>query len=152
MKLPWYWLPKWAAVSVVSILVLGLVATGCGPKTKPTLVKVDASLYVSVKALHEAAVMLGDAKAITPQQELKIQELILPVTIIGEQATRALDAWKSGPTPPELRKLADEMGTLAKKIVEIVPQNAEAKAVLLAKIVMVQQAIAAVLIVMGGAA
>jgi ABC-type uncharacterized transport system YnjBCD substrate-binding protein len=132
------------------LLLMLVVVAGCGPKTKPTLVKVDAALYTSVKALHDTAVVLGNSKVITPQQELTIQELILPVTILGEQATRALDAWKSGPTPPELQRLVQEMGTLAKKIVEVIPQNAEAKAVLLEKIGLVQQAIAAVLMIMVG--
>jgi len=128
-----------------------MLATGCGPKTKPTLVKVDAAAYTSIKAIHETAVVLGNAKVITPQEELKIQEAILPVTILGEQATRALDAWKSGPTPPELQALVREMGKLVTAIVGIIPQNDQAKAVLLEKIALAQQAVAAILvIIMGG--
>jgi hypothetical protein len=134
-------------------LLMLVVVAGCGPKTKPTLVKVDAALYTSVKALHDTAVVLGNAKVITPQQELKIQEIILPVTVLGEQATRALDAWKSGPTPPELQRLVQEMGLLAKRIIEVIPQNEAAKAALLEKVAVVQQAIAAVLmVIVGGAA
>jgi hypothetical protein len=65
----------------------------------------------------------------------------------------SIDAWKSGPTPPELRRLIDEIGVLTKKIVEVIPQNEQAKAILLEKVGLVQQAIAAVLMIMvGGAA
>jgi hypothetical protein len=135
--------------ALLLLLFLPLV-WACGPKTKPTLVKVDSAVYTSIKALHDTAVVLGNAKIITPQQELKIQEVILPITVLGEQATRALDAWKSGPTPPELRLLVEEMGKLAQKIIEVIPQNDQAKAALLEKVAIAQQAIAAVLIIITG--
>lgn len=141
------WIQYWL---IVALLVPAVVA--CGPKTKPTLVKVDNAIYISTKALHDTAVVLGNAKVITPQQELKIQELILPITVLGEQATRALNAWKSGPTPPEVRQLVEEMGKLAQEIIKVIPQNEAAKAALLEKVAMVQQAIATVLVLIVGGA
>lgn len=142
-----------ASVRVLLVfLIAGLAITGCGPTTKPTLVKVDSAIYQSVQALHDTAIVLGQAKVITPQQELKIQEAILPVSILGEQATKVLLAWKSGPTPPELQALVREMGLLTQKIIAIVPQNADAKAALLEKVALVNQAIASVLLILGGVA
>jgi hypothetical protein len=140
--------PTWLVAAALAPALAALSVAGCGPKTKPTLVKVDSAVYQSLKALHQTAVVLGTSQVITPAQELKIQEAILPVTILGEQATRVIVAWKSGPTPPELHRLVQEMGTLAQKIIAIVPQNAEAKAALLEKVAMVQQAIATVLLIM----
>lgn len=137
--------------ALLFLLMLVLVPA-CGPTTKPTLVKVDSAIYQSVKALHDTAIVLGQAKVITPQQELKIQEAILPVSILGEQATKVLLAWKSGPTPPELQALVREMGLLTQKIIAIVPQNADAKAALLEKVALVNQAIASVLLILGGVA
>jgi hypothetical protein len=131
------------------ILLIPLVAA-CGPKTKPTLVKVDESIYLSVKALHETAVVLGNTKVITPQQELAIQEAILPVTILGEQATRVIVAWKSGPTPPELTNLIGELKKLTDKIVAVIPMENSARASLLEKVALVQQAIVTILLITRG--
>ena len=132
------------------LLLLPIVAA-CGPKTKPTLVKVDESIYLAVKALHETAVILGQSGAITPAQELTIQEAILPVTVLGEQATRVIVAWVSGPTPAELVNLVNEMGKLVEKVVAILPQQDGARAALLAKIAKVQQAIVTILLIVRGA-
>lgn len=137
--------------AILFLLMLVLVPA-CGPTTKPMLVKVDSGIYQSVKALHDTAIVLGQAQVLTPQQELKIQEAILPVSILGEQATKVLLAWKSGPTPPELQALVREMGLLTQKIIAIVPQNADAKAALLEKVALIQQAIASVLLIIGGVA
>ena len=138
---------------LLTLILIPFVAA-CQPKPKPTLLKVDAAVYQSIKALHETLVVLGNAKVITPAQELRLQEAILPVTILGEQATRTLAAWKSGPTPAELQRLVAEMGKLTQQIVAIIPQNDAAKAALLEKVALAQQAIATVLLVMtaGGAA
>lgn len=133
----------------LTLLLIPLVAA-CGPTTKPTLVKVDTGIYQSVKALHDTAEVLGRSQVITPAQELKIQEAILPVTILGEQATRVLVAWKSGPTPPELQRLVAEMGMLTRKIIEILPGESKGKATLLEAVAFAQQAIATALIITGG--
>jgi len=134
---------------LVILLFLPVVAA-CGPKTKPTLVKTDAAIYEAIKGLHETAVLLGRSQVITPAQELKIQQALLPVSKLGEQATRVLAAWTSGPTPPELRQLVEEMGRLTQRIIEILPGDSAGKAALLEKVAVVQQAIATVLILMGG--
>lgn len=132
------------------LLTLALLpfVVACQPKTKPVLVKVDSAIYQSVRAIHDTAVVLGDAKVITPAQELAVQEAILPVAQLGEQATRVLAAWTGGTTPPELQRLVTEMGALAQKIALLVPQNDAAQAALLGKIVLAQQAIASVLLVL----
>lgn len=135
--------------ALLLVLVGGSALTGCGPKTKPTLVKVDSGIYQSVRALSETAKVLGRSQVITPQQELKIQEAILPVTILGEQATRVLAAWTSGPTPAELQRLVAEMAQLTRKIIEILPGESKGKATLLESIAFVQQAIATALIITG---
>ena len=137
--------PSWLLV-----LVLVPLVAACGPTTKPTLVKVDTGIYQGVKALHETAVVLGRSQVITPQQELKLQEAILPVTILGEQATRVLAAWTSGPTPPELQRLVAEMAQLTRKIIEILPGESKGKTTLLEAVAFVQQAIATALIITGG--
>lgn len=133
------------------LLTLALIPTvvACQPKAKPTLVKIDSAIYESIAAIHETAVVLGNAKVLTVQQELTIQEAILPVAELGEQASRVLASWTGGTTPPELQALVREMGALAQKIVTLLPQNEAAKAALLEKVVLAQQAIAAVLLVIG---
>ena len=136
---------------IALLLLLLPVVAACGPKTKPTLIKVDESVYLAVKALHETAVVLGQSGVITPAQELQIQEAILPITVLGEQATRVIVAWTSGPTPVELTNLVIEMGKLAEKIVAILPLQDGARATLLAKVAKVQQAILAVLLIVRGA-
>lgn len=133
------------------VLLLVPVVWACGPKTKPTLVKVDSAIYQSVKAIHDTAVVLGTAKVISPAQELQIQEAILPVSRLGEQATRVLVAWHGGATPPELQQLVQEMGKLIQQIVLILPGDAPGKAALLEKVALAQQAVASVLIILGGA-
>lgn len=136
---------------VGGLLLLALIplVVACQPKAKPTLVKIDSAIYESVRAIHETAVVLGTAQVITPQQELQVQEAILPVAQLGEQTSRVLQAWTGGTTPPELQALVREMGALAQKIVTLLPQNEAAKAALLEKVVLAQQAIAAVLLVIG---
>lgn len=133
------------------ILLIPLVAA-CGPKTKPTLVKVDESIYLSVKALHDTAVVLGNSKVLTPAQELQIQEAILPVTILGEQATRVIVAWQSGPTPAELTNLIAQLKALTDKIVAVIPMQNSARAALLEKVALVQQAIVTILLITRGGA
>ena len=127
-----------------------LTLFGCGPKTKPTLVKIDTAVYDSVKALHDTAIVLGQSGILTPAQELAIQKALLPVAQLGEQATRVIAAWKSGPTPPELQQLVKALGDLTAEIVTLIPQESGAKATLLAKIAAVQQAVLTVLVVVGG--
>jgi hypothetical protein len=141
---------RYAILAVLVVAVAALALAGCGPKTKPVLVKTDAAVYEAITALHQTAVVLGQSGVITPAQELKIQEAILPVAKLGEATTRVIVAWKSGPTPPELQQLVREMGALTTRIIEIVPQNPGAKAALLEKVALVQQAIATVLIIMTG--
>lgn len=136
---------------LVLVLLIPLVAA-CGPKTKPTLIKVDESIYLSVKALHETAVVLGKSGVLTPAQELQIQEAILPITILGEQATRVIVAWKSGPTPPELTNLILQLRKLTEKVIEIIPMQSTARAALLEKVALVQQAIVTILLITRGAA
>ena len=136
---------------VAGVIAFALLATGCTPKTKPVLVKVDSAVYQSIQAIHDTAVVLGNAKIITPQQELKIQEAILPVAQLGEQASIVLRDWKAGPTPPELQKLVQGMGLLVEQIVTILPGDSPGKAAVLEKITLAMQAIAAVLVVIGGA-
>jgi hypothetical protein len=134
------------------ILLLLPIVIGCGPKTKPVLIKIDASIYEAVKALHETTAALGRAGLITPAAELDIQQAILPVAVLGEQTTRVIAAWKSGPTPPELQKLVTELGLLVRKIVDVLPQNPQGKAILLERIAVVQQAVLTVIVVLGGVA
>lgn len=132
---------------VLTLALLPWVAA-CQPKAKPTLIKVDSAIYQSVRAIHETAVVLGQAQVITPAQELQLQKAILPVAQLGEQATRVLAAWTGGTTPPELQALVREMGGLAQQVVLILPQNDAAKAALMEKVVLAQQAIAAVLLIL----
>lgn len=135
---------------LMTVVVAGLAVTGCGPKTKPTLIKTDAAVYEAIQALHQTAIVLGQSGVITPAQELQIQQAILPVATLGESATRVIAAWKSGPTPPELVRLVQEMGALTSRIVQILPGDARGKAALLEKIALVQTALATVLLVSGG--
>jgi len=143
------WLKK-SLTLALALVIGGMSLLGCGPKTKPTLVKVDAAIYESIKALHETAVVLGQSGVITPAQELQIQQAILPVAKLGESTTRVIAAWTSGPTPPELQRLVKEMGLLTTRIIAVLPGEAKGKAALLEKIAIVQQAIAVTLAVMGG--
>lgn len=134
-------------LGLLTLALLPLVAA-CQPKAKPTLVRVDSAIYQSVRAIHETAVVLGQAQVITPDQELQLQKAILPVAQLGEQATRVLASWTGGATPPELQALVREMGGLAQQVVLILPQNDAAKAALMEKVVLAQQAIAAVLLIL----
>lgn len=143
--------PKLPAWLVAAVLVPAIALTpGCGPKTKPILVKTDQAVYEAIKALHQTAIVLGQSQVITPAQELKIQQAILPVAKLGESTTRVIAAWKSGPTPPELQQLVREMGALTARIVEILPGEAAGKAALLEKVALVQQALATILVISGG--
>jgi len=136
---------------LLTVLLLLPVVAACGPKTKPVLIKTDQAIYLAVKALHEGAVNLGNAGVITPAQELRIQEAILPVTILGEQASRILAEWKSGPTPDEVTRLVERMGVLVQEIIKILPNNDDARATLLQLTSVVQQAIlSAIVIAKGG--
>jgi len=136
----------------LTILLLLPIVVACGPKTKPTLVKVDQAIYISVKALHEGAVNLGTTGVITPAQELKIQEAILPVTVLGEQASRILAEWKSGPTPEEVIRLVERMGVLVQEIVKILPNNDDARATLLQLVSVVQQSVINAILIAKGTA
>ena len=135
------------ALAVVAAL---LQSNGCGPQTKPILVKTDTAVYESVKAIHETAMVLGKSGVLTPAQELRIQLALVPVAKLGEQATLVIVAWKSGPTPPELQQLVRALGGLVNEIVAVIPQESAAKAALLEKVALAQQAILIVIAVMGG--
>jgi hypothetical protein len=139
-------------VLVLAVAIGSLSLAGCGPKAKPVLVKADAAVYESVRAIHQTAIMLGTNRVITASQELAIQQALLPVSRLGEQITRVLIAWQSGPTPPELVQLVRELGKLTTEIVNVLPGEAQGKAALLERIAAAQQAIATILMLMTGGA
>lgn len=143
-------LRKIGTLVVLAVVISGMSVVGCGPTTKPTLVKTDAAVYQAVKAIHETAVVLGQSGVITPAQELRIQQALQPVARLGEQATRVIVAWKSGPTPPELQQLVKALGGLVSEITKVLPVDGPGKAALLEKVALAQQAILMVLAVMGG--
>lgn len=140
---------RWVGMFLIAAFMLPVA--GCGGKTKPILIKTDAAVYEAVKAIHDTAVVLGKSGVITPAQELRIQEALLPVSRLGEQATRVIAAWKLGPTPPELQRLIRELGTLVQEIGRIVPGEAAGKAALLQAIATAQQAVLVVLAITGRA-
>lgn len=131
---------------LVALLPLG----GCAARTRPTLIRIDSAVYQTTRGIFEAAVILGDNKIITPQQELAIQQAILPVAQLGETATAAIAAWVEGPTPQALRDLVTALGNLSQTVVRTFGSNDAAKATLLEKIVLAQQAVLTIISIMGG--
>jgi hypothetical protein len=153
-KLGLSWLPKsddkptvnpsrWVGPAILLVMVPGLVA-GCSAKTKPALAKADYALYQSVKAISDTEIVLSRAGALTPAQSLRINEALLPAAKLGMEATQALRAWQPGqPLPPQIPRLVKELGDVSRVIVEIVAQP-EARAGLLEKVGLAQQAILAI--------
>jgi hypothetical protein len=132
------------------LLLPGLVLGGCGPKTKPTLVKADAAVYQACKAISDTEIILSKAGLLTPAQSLKLNERLLPVARLGLEFTQALKAWQPGqPLPAQLPKLVKELGDAAALIVELVAKP-EARAPLLEKIALAQQAVLVVVALMTG--
>lgn len=148
----WRLLHRAATIAVLAA-VLAAPLSGCqtAAQIRPTLIRVDSAVYQTTRAVFEAAVLLGDTKVITPQQELKIQEAILPVAKLGEAATLALAAWESGPTPQVLKDLVRALGDLTDVVVRVLVDNDAAQASLLAKIASAQQAVLTIVTLMGGA-
>jgi hypothetical protein len=134
---------------IALLLAVLLASIGCGPQTKPNLIKSDTAVYTSVKAIHETAIVLGESHVITPAQEMQIQVALKPVADLGEQITRVIVAWHSGPTPLEIRQLIAELGRLVQEVGRVIPGGA-GKAAILEAIATAQQAVLVLLTIMQG--
>ena len=120
-------------------------SVGCSAKSKTTLVKADYALYQAVKAISDTEIVLARAGMLTPAQSLRINEALLPAAKLGLEATQALRAWQPGqPLPPQLPRLVRELGDISKIVVETAAKP-EARAGLLEKIALAQQAVLVVL-------
>lgn len=132
-------------LGLLLLLALAVGMVGCGPKTKPALVKADYTLYQTVKAIGDTEIILSRAGLLTPAQSLKINEALLPAAKLGKEATQALRAWKPGdPVPAQVAALTTELGDISRVIIELVTQP-EARAGLLEKVALAQQAVLVIL-------
>lgn len=134
------------------LLVMALIVPGigCSAKTKTGLVKADYTLYQAVKAISDTEIVLSRAGMLTPAQSLRINEALLPAAKLGLEATQSLRAWQPGqPLPPQIPRLVRELGDISKVIVDTAAEP-EARAGLLEKVALAQQAILAI-VAIGGA-
>lgn len=139
---------RFLGLLLMLVMVSGLVV-GCGPKTKPALVRADYTLYQAVKAISDTEIVLSQAGVLTSAQSLRINQALLPAAKLGLEGTQALRAWQPGqPLPPQIPRLAKELGDISRIILETI-SSAEARAPLLEKLALAQQAIL-VLITLGG--
>ena len=140
--------PTGIGAGVLVLLIgasLAVPSVGCSAKSKTTLVKADYALYQAVKAISDTEIVLARAGMLTPAQSLRINEALLPAAKLGLEATQALRAWQPGqPLPPQLPRLVRELGDISKIVVETAAKP-EARAGLLEKIALAQQAVLVVL-------
>jgi hypothetical protein len=135
--------------SVLLLLVVPWVMLGCGPTTKPSLVKTDYALYQAVQALSDTEIALSRAGLLTPAQSLRINEALLPAAKLGLAGTQALRAWRPGqPLPPQIPSLVQALGEVSRVVIEAVSAPG-ARAPLLEKLALAQQAIL-VIVALGG--
>jgi hypothetical protein len=137
--------PSSRLLMIVVAIGLALPLAACSAKSKTTLVKADYTLYQSVKAISDTEIVLSRAGMLTPAQSLRINEALLPAAKLGLEATQALRAWQPGqPLPPQLPRLVRELGDISRIIVETAAKP-EARAGLLEKVALAQQAVLVVL-------
>ena len=134
---------------LIVLLAFVLLVTGCGPKTKPILIKTDFTLYQSVKAISDVEIVLAQAGKLTPAQSLRINQALLPAAKLGLEATKAIEAWQPGQMAPEsMQRLVWALGDVTKVIIDIVADPGS-KAALLEKVALSQQAAMIILSVTG---
>lgn len=133
---------------IVALAFLATCAPGCGPKTKPVLVKFDASALTAVQTIAEVEKDLSRLGQLTPAQALDIRLKLRPVIDLGEKATAALLAWQPGDaTPAAMLTLSGAIGDLVSSVTALLPDGS-AKAKILAAVALAQQAWAAAIVVM----
>ena len=96
-----------------SLLILVLLVPGCGPKTKPVLVKFDATALTAVQEIARVERDLSALGTLAPADALAVRKALAPVISLGLTATDALLAWEPGqPVPVEMLNLSTELGKL----------------------------------------
>ena len=102
------------ALIIATCIVAAFSATnGCGPKTKPILVKFDATALTAVQEIARIEREQSALGTLTPQDALAVRKALAPVISLGLTATDALLAWTPGePVPPEMLTLSTELGRL----------------------------------------
>lgn len=141
---------RFATMLVVGVVVSALALAGCGPKTRPTLIKADATVYTAIKAISDTEIVLSQAGKLSPAQSLRINQALLPAARLGLEATQALKAWKPGTmAPPQVRKLVVELGDVTRVVIATVADGST-QAQLLEKVALAQQAVLVVLTLSGG--
>lgn len=129
----------------VLVGVVLFVMAGCGPKTKPVLVKFDAACLSAVQTIAQVELNLSNFNKITPAQALKIRHALRPVIDLGEQATEALLVWQPGQaTPTSVIALAARLTDLLETVAQLLPPG-EAQAKLVSAIAFAQSAWAMVM-------
>lgn len=106
------------------VLILALTLTGCGPKTKPVLVKFDASCLTAIQVIAATERDLTTAGLLTPAQALEIRLKLRPVIEYGAKATDSLIAWQTGqPVPASLWQLSKALTDLTTFVVAYLPNG-----------------------------
>jgi hypothetical protein len=102
------------AIIIASVIALVFVlSSGCGPKTKPILVKFDAAALTAVQEIARIEREQSALGNLAPADALAVRKALAPVISLGLTATDALLAWEPGqPVPPEMLKLSTELGAL----------------------------------------
>lgn len=139
------------------LLVAGLLCgaapvltMGCGPKTKPVLVKFDAAALTAVQTIAVVEKELAAMGKLTPAQSLDIRLKLRPVIDLGEKATAALLIWEPGQaTPASLLQLSGRLTELLTGVLALLPDS-DAKAKILSAIAVAQSAWSTVIVVMSG--
>jgi len=125
---------------LILLLILVPLVADCGPKTKPILAKFDATALTAVQEIARIEREQTTAGNLMPAQALTVRYALKPVIAFGQSATDALIAWQPGqPVPPEMLKLAAELGTFLETVVLKIP-NEKARLALVIAVAVAQQA------------
>jgi len=135
---------------VALLLALALLATACGPKTKPVLVKFDAAALTAVQEIARIEKEQSALGNLPPQDALAVRKALVPVIHLGQTATAALLAWEPGqPVPPEMLTLSTELGNLLTSVALHI-KNDTAKLAIVIAIAAAQQAWQVAILTMQG--
>jgi hypothetical protein len=135
-------------LALLLAVTLAFSATGCGPKTKPALVKFDAGALTAVQTIASVEKELALQGRLTPAESLTIRLTLRPAIDLGEKATAALLVWQPGQaTPTSMLELARALGDVLAGATSAL-KDGEAKTRITLAIAVAQQAWAAAIVLM----
>lgn len=141
---------------LIMLLLLAGLTSSCAlnASTGKRLQQVDVTVYTAIAAVDDVEMTLYKTGAITEASHRSLNPVVLKALKAGRAANDALSLWPRGDGRPpltEFKAALDELGALAKAILDFTPEG-PAREALKAKLDLATQLVRGVIIGLGGTA